>query len=122
MNGSCLCGAVAFEVEGPLRPVIACHCTQCRKISGHYWAASSAPDAAITMTQDAGLRWFRASDTAQRGFCGDCGSTLFWKPDDAPRTAIAAAALDGEAPKLAAHVFVADKGDYYDIADGVPQE
>ena len=121
-SGSCLCGDVAFKITGALRPVIACHCTQCRKTSGHFWAATSAPDSAITLTRDAGLTWFRASDTARRGFCENCGSSLFWKPDGQDRTAIAAGALDTPTGlALSAHVFVADKGDYYDIADPCPQ-
>ena len=121
-KGSCLCGDVAFEISGDLRPVLACHCTQCRKTSGHFWAATSAADSTITLTHKAGLKWFRASDTAQRGFCATCGSSLFWKPDGQARTAIAAGAFDTSAGlTLAAHVFVADKGDYYAISDGCQQ-
>ena len=121
-TGSCLCGAVTFHVTGDLRPVIACHCTQCRKTSGHFWAATSTADSNITMTQTGGLTWFRASETARRGFCATCGSSLFWKPDDQDRTAIAAGALDNPTGlSTSAHVFVADKGDYYDIADTCPQ-
>lgn len=122
VKASCLCGAVAFDVAGSLRPVLACHCGQCRKTSGHIWAATSVPDEAITFQARDGLEWYRASDTARRGFCTVCGSTLFWKPDDQPRTAIAAGAFpDGTGLKLSRHVFVRDKGDYYDIADGLPQ-
>ena len=42
-NGSCLCGAVTFEVNGSLRPPDACHCNQCRKQSGHFWASTDVP-------------------------------------------------------------------------------
>ena len=122
ISGSCLCGAVAFEITGTLRPAIACHCGQCRKTSGHYWAATSAPNDAITMIRNDGLKWFRASDSAQRGFCAHCGSSLFWKPDGQDRTAIAVGSLDGDTGlELTAHVFVADKGDYYAINDSCPQ-
>ncbi len=121
-KGTCLCGDVAFEITGPMRPVLACHCSQCRKTSGHYWAATSVPETAFTLTCKDGLRWFRASDTARRGFCAHCGSSLFWKPDGQDRIAIAAGALDGPTGlKTTGHIFVADKGDYYDITDDLPQ-
>lgn len=120
--GSCLCGAVQFQIIGPMRPVLACHCQQCRKQTGHYFAATSVPNAAIEMTQDTGLAWFRASDMAQRGFCKLCGSTLFWKPDDGDHTSVGAGTLDAPTGlKMTRHVFVADKGDYYDIADDLPR-
>ena len=122
IRGSCLCGAVAFTLSGPLRPVLGCHCSQCRKQSGFYWAATSVPDDALTVERDDGLTWFGASDTAQRGFCKLCGSTLFWRPADAPRTVVSAAALDEPTGlRMSDHVFVEDKGEYYEIADGLPQ-
>lgn len=121
-KGSCLCGAVAFDLQGPLRPVYACHCTQCRKTSGHFWAATSIPDEALYFTRDEGLRWFRSSETTKRGFCGQCGSSLFWVPEGEGRTVVAAGALDGEAGlQTKAHVFMGDKGSYYEIGDGLPQ-
>ena len=64
-KGSCLCGAVAFSVSGPLRDVTSCHCSQCRKTSGHYWAATGAPIAAISFSRDDGLRWYRSSGAAR---------------------------------------------------------
>lgn len=120
--GSCLCGAVSFTITGPMRAVLACHCGQCRKQSGHVWAATSVAESDLSFGREEGLAWYRASDTARRGFCKLCGSSLFWKPDDMPRIAVAAGALDEPTGlKLEKHVFVADKGDYYEIADGLPQ-
>jgi hypothetical protein len=112
--GSCLCGAVAFEVTAPLRPVVACHCTQCRKTSGHYWAASSVPLERFHLVRDLGLAWYRASDTASRGFCRHCGATLFWQADAEARMSFSPGALDGGTGlAVAEHIFVADAGDYY---------
>jgi hypothetical protein len=121
-TGSCLCGAVAFEIEGPLRDVTYCHCSQCRKVTGHHMAATSAPLSAIRMLNETGLAWYRSSGEAQRGFCKTCGATLFWKPDDEARYAIAAGSLDlPTGLKAVKHIYVADKGDYYAIADGLPE-
>lgn len=116
-RGSCLCGATAFEVHGPLRGVVACHCTQCRKQTGHYLAATSAATADLRMTGDSHHRWYRSSHTARRSFCAQCGSTLFWQADASPaRISIAAGCLDGATGlSTEGHIFCADKGDYYAI-------
>jgi len=51
-SGSCLCGAVTYQVSGALRPVVACHCSQCRKASGHHVAATSAARADVAIVGD----------------------------------------------------------------------
>ncbi len=121
-KGSCECGSVAYEVTGELRPVTACHCTQCRKTSGHYWSATQVPTENLMLTKDDGLKWYRSSDWAQRGFCQNCGSSLFWRMDGEGATSIGAGTLDGAVGlQTAKHICMADKGDYYAIADGLPQ-
>lgn len=121
-TGSCLCGAVGYEVSGPLRDVVACHCSQCRKTTGHFLAATGTEHQYFRLTKDGGLKWYHASEDARRGFCGVCGATLFWEALGADRIAIAAGTLDGDAGvRLTAHIFVADKGDYYELDDGLPQ-
>jgi hypothetical protein len=122
-NGSCLCGAVRYEVSGPLRAVIGCHCTQCRKQTGHYMAATAAKHGDFRITKDEGLRWFRSSERAERAFCQICGSTLFWQGTGKDYISIAAGTLDGETGlAIAGHIFCADKGDYYEIMGGDFQE
>ena len=118
-RGSCLCGGTAYEVHGPLRNVIACHCTQCRKQSGHYLAATSASTTDFRLIRAGQLRWYRASATARRGFCGECGSILFWQADASPeRISITPGTLDGPTGLTTeGHIFCADRGDYYVIPD-----
>ena len=120
--GGCLCGAVRFRIVPPMRDMIACHCRQCRKSSGHYVAATSVALQQFELLESRGLRWFRSSVTARRGFCGECGSTLLWQPERGERISIFAGALDNSADlRLVAHIYAADKGDYYNIVaeDGV---
>lgn len=118
-TGSCLCGAVSFEVRGELRPVIACHCTQCRKQTGNYLSATDCQDDELVFLGQDGLKWYRSSPSAQRGFCGECGSVLFWKADGSKRTSIAAGSIDGATgAALDGHIFCDDAGDYYAIAGG----
>jgi hypothetical protein len=109
-------------VSRDLAGATACHCGQCRKQSGHHWASATAPDTAFALTSDKTLSWYHSSPTAKRGFCATCGTFLFWKHLDEPKISISMAAFDGPTGlHLTRHIFTADKGDYYDIADGVPQ-
>lgn len=121
-SGSCLCGRVAFRINGRLRDVIACHCDQCRKQSGHFYAATSAADGDLEITGGEHLTWYKSSPEARRGFCRHCGSALFWKQAGSANTSILAGAIDKPTGlKIASHIFVAQKGDYYEIGDGLPQ-
>lgn len=121
-RGSCLCGAVSFEVAGALPPPDACHCSRCRKQSGHFWASTDVPRTAVTIHGADNVTWFRSSEKVRRGFCSTCGSSLFWDPIGKETIAIAMGAFDEPTnARLRIHIFVADKGDYYDIADGLPQ-
>ncbi len=121
-HGSCLCGTVDFTIEGKLENPIACHCKRCRQQSGHYFSAAPAPKDAVKFSREATLTWYRASDFASRGFCRKCGATLFWRSDEEPTVMVAMAALDKTGDlALSAHYWVDFKGDYYRIADGLPQ-
>ncbi|WEX11571.1 GFA family protein [Chelativorans sp. AA-79] len=121
-HGACLCGAVHFRAAGKLRGVVYCHCSQCRRQTGHHYAATDVEDARLTIEGAENLTWYAASDFARRGFCRICGSALFWKRNDADVTSIMAGSFDRPSGlKAEAHIFVADKGDYYEITDGLPQ-
>ncbi|MEO1106934.1 MAG: GFA family protein [Pseudomonadota bacterium] len=122
-SGSCLCGSVAFEIDGELSPPSACHCGQCRKQSGHVWASTWTHEDNLSFTANDTLKWFEASDIARRGFCGACGSFLFWQHKDEDTISISMGAFDAPTGlHLARHIFVADKGDYYEIRDDLPRE
>ena len=122
-TGGCLCGAVRFEATGALRDVVVCHCAMCRKAHGHVGAYTAASRDALRFVESRGLKWFRSSSKAQRGFCTECGSTLFWDGDGRDTISIAAAAgtLDeptGLATTLQIHTTSA--GDYYAVDPSIP--
>lgn len=122
LTGSCLCGRVTFAVPMPLEPPDVCHCVQCRKQSGHCFASTNVPRSALTVSGEANVTWYASSDRVRRGFCSTCGSTLFWDPLERDWTSVAMGAFDGPThAQIALHIFVAEKGDYYRIDDGVPQ-
>lgn len=122
IRGHCLCGAVSFTAVGPFRPVVACHCDECRRFTGSYWNATAAMRENISIQGDEHLRWFALHEHARRGFCGQCGSSLFFDPVQRDYMAIGAGSLEKPTGlKQAVHIWAPEAGDYYDIADGLPQ-
>lgn len=122
ISGQCECGKVKFEVEAVRDTVTVCHCGQCRRTSGHLWAATRAPYDKLLFVNDEGLEWYFSSDFAKRGFCKFCGSSLFYRMNDEDGIGIAAGSLNAPTDlKIGKHIFVKDKGDYYDITDDAPQ-
>lgn len=120
-RGRCLCGAVTFATDAPPKGASVCHCSQCRKQSGHLWASAYVPRDALAITGE--VTWYASSDTAHRGFCGTCGAFLFWAAHAEDTISFALGALETPTGlRLEKHIFTADKGDYYDIADGLPQK
>jgi len=118
ISGSCLCGGVKFRLNGDLRDVVACHCAQCRKTSGNYVAATRVSNKDLVMDSETTLKWYRSSDVAERGFCNTCGGNLFWRRFGGDATSVMAGTLDPPTGlKIAQHIFVAEKSDFYDLFD-----
>ena len=121
-SGSCQCGAVRFTVNGSLRHIIYCHCEQCRRISGHYTAASATHKDNLQIGSEDHLTWYGSSDIARRAFCRVCGSSLFWYSDAEDYVSIMAGCIDQPSGLEAVeHIYVDSKADYYEINDGLPQ-
>lgn len=121
ISGRCECGAVSFEATGVRETVTVCHCSQCRRTSGHLWASTHAPFDSVTFLEDRGLRWFASSETAKRGFCQHCGSSLFYRMNDETGIGIAAGCIDDTSDlRLGKHIFVSSKADYYPEPDDAP--
>ncbi|WP_444914482.1 GFA family protein [Microbulbifer sp. TRSA007] len=121
-SGGCLCGAVRYEVKGPLRNVVNCHCSMCQKLHGSFGPHTKARKVNIKITKDDGLAWYKTSEVARRGFCQQCGSSLFWEPFNLDATGIIAGSLDGPTGlKTMGHIFTGEKSDFYEIDDEHPQ-
>lgn len=119
-KGGCYCGKIRFEVNGDIRPVVACHCGQCRKISGHFVAASQVDFTDFLLSGD--VKWFESSKGYKRGFCPECGTQMFWKADSEDRISIMAGAFDAGTELVSSkHIYVDEKSDYYEINDKLPK-
>ena len=121
VTGGCLCGQVRYEVRGKLRDVIACHCVQCRRTSGHFVAATACRRHGFRIVKAETLRWYVAVPGFRRGFCSECGSNLFFEQEGGERVSIAAGSLDEpQGLKIAAQIYVSEAGDYYKIDASAP--
>ena len=121
VTGRCECGRVAFDVEQVRETVTVCHCSQCRRTSGHLWAATYAPFESLRFHRDDGLRWYASSEDAKRGFCMHCGASLFYRMNGETGVGIAAGCLDDTSGlRIGKHIHVADKAAYYRSPDDAP--
>jgi len=123
-SGRCLCGSVKFSIRGPLRPTaVACHCTTCRRFTGGLWVGTSASRDHVDIERGETLTWYQSSPEGRRGFCGRCGSSLFWEGDGEPLWSIAAGSLDEPTGlKLAVHSWTAESADYWSFDPGIPRK
>ena len=117
-SGGCLCGAVRYELRGDSTSVTYCHCAMCRKWHGHVGAYAAVDHAHFALTEQRGLKWYASSPTVRRGFCVECGSSLFFDEAGKPKMAFCPGTLDEPTNlRSKAHIFVSSKGDYYAMAD-----
>ena len=117
---------MTYSVRGHLDPVLFCHCKECRRWTGHYSATAACARSDVQLLEQRGLRWFDSPNgetAARRGFCSECGSSLFWDSPEFATISIAAGSL--EAPtglRAVSHWYVSQAGDYYELPpDGLRQ-
>ena len=126
MRGSCLCGAVRFEVAGPFDGVVHCHCASCKKLAGGVGTTSGLLDtSAIRILEGAELlRTFQPVDGKAKTFCVTCGSNLFGAGyPESEASAVRLAALDeGLEQQPRAHIFVRSVAPWETLPeDGLPR-
>ncbi len=122
-SASCLCSGVVFEVHGPLRQVVHCYCSQCRKTHGLMGPYTQARLEDVVFTSQATLKWYQSSDHARRGFCQDCGASLFWQPHDGDMISISAGVIDPPTGlRVVGHIYVDHMSDFGALPDdGLPR-
>ncbi|WP_027188915.1 GFA family protein [Paucidesulfovibrio longus] len=131
-EGSCLCGKVAFEIEGDFESFYLCHCERCRKDTGSAHAAN-------LFSSTAELRWLSGEDNVRtfdfnstghiKSFCIDCGSALPNIQMEGKLLVVPAGSLDSDVPiKPDGHIFYARKANWdsglndVPVFDGLPEE
>jgi len=124
--GGCLCGAVRYEIHGLLRDVVNCHCSKCRRFHGNFGAYTSIRHEDLILIKQTSLKWYHSvtdeTPDVQRGFCSECGSSLFWHPKGRETIAVAAGSLDEPTRlKTIGHIWLSQRGDFYELTDDLPR-
>ena len=121
-SGRCLCGGISFAVSGPLRDVINCHCHRCRRFTGHHMAATSADTGNLAVDDpESLLRWYDPVPEARYGFCGRCGSSLFWQSATRDRTSICAGTLQPPTHLTTVAAWWTDEAGDYHVRPDLPE-
>jgi len=123
-TGRCLCGSVHYSIHGPVRStVVACHCRSCRRFTGGVWTGTTARKEHLVVEDDRCLKWYQTSSQARRGFCSNCGSSLFWAEPAEPILSIAAGSLDEPTGlKLAVHSWTSQAAVYWSFDPTIPRK
>jgi hypothetical protein len=124
LNGSCLCGAIAYEARGLAGPIGHCHCRTCRK-------AHSAAFSTTARVERSAFRWIRGEDKLRsfestpgkhRHFCSICGSQLIAEWRDQPTVILRLGCVDSEIEQRPiAHIWTSQKASWFEITDDLPQ-
>ena len=119
---NCLCGGVKIKIKEKLRHVINCHCSQCLKTHGNFAAYTSCSEDRIDFINKKTLKWYRSSKIAKRGFCSNCGASIFYKLLKSENISIAAGMFHNPT-KLKTHSNIYTKGrlDYYKLDSKIPK-
>ena len=125
LRGSCLCNRVTYEISGELTDVLNCHCSMCRKLHSSAFRTRAKVSAGDwkTLTGEEFIKFYESSPGERKGFCSECGSSLFTKFDANPNVlGFPLGTLDTD-PKVKAmrHVFVGSKAPWFAITDNLPQ-
>ena len=124
-TGSCLCGKVTIEVDGPIRRFQHCHCNTCRKAHATVYGSSALVDAdafRLTGGEDR-ISSYNSSKGKVRYFCSNCGTHMYALCDRDPDDVILRmGVLDGDlGMKAERHIWVSHKPDWYEITDNIKQ-
>lgn len=123
--GGCLCGSVRFEIKGPIRSIVYCHCSQCRKAQGSAFATNgvvSTADFDIVSGADS-LTGYESTPGQTKYFCKICGSPILSKTESKPeQVRVRLGTIDSDiVERPMAHIFATSKANWEEIADGLPQ-
>jgi hypothetical protein len=122
LSASCLCKGVNISIRGEFRPVINCHCIQCTKTHGNFAAYTSVLEENIFFKSKKTLKWFKSSTKARRGFCNNCGASIFFKRSGSKSVSISAGLFKKPTKlKTISHIYIQNKRDYYKISDNLPK-
>lgn len=113
ISGQCLCGAVKFTAHEATKSIGACHCKMCRSLcSGPFMETNCGTSVQFESTDSIGI--YNSSEWAERGFCTQCGSQLFYRLKDSGQTMMSVGLFPDESGfEFESQVFIDKKPNYY---------
>ncbi len=122
-SGQCLCGKVSYTIYGDCRDIVLCHCQQCLRFHGYHGAYTAVARQDIKIADTAQkLAWYQSSAEVTRGFCNECGASLFWSKQGLTTLSVAAGSLTQPTKlNMIAHIFTEQMADYDTICDDLQQ-
>lgn len=121
ISGKCLCGAVSITLSGMAKEVDVCHCEMCRRTYGNF--AAMVAGAEFTISGEEHVGTYKSSDWAERSFCRECGSALWYRFTPTDFYSFAAGHFDlPEGLPIKQQIFVEEKPDWYDLAQKSPMK
>ncbi len=125
LSGKCLCGAVAYEINGELGPIVHCHCSMCRRWHGSAFRTRCTVNSENFkwLKGEEHLSKYHLSEQVIQTFCGICGSSLISMYEDNPNDiGLPIGGLEQDpGSRPIAHIFVGSKSPWYEITDDLPQ-
>ena len=118
----CLCGGIKIKIKGLLRHVNNCHCSQCLRTHGNYASYTACNESELFYLKKKTLRWYYSSKKAKRGFCFNCGGSVFYKKHNSSKISISAGMFHKKTKlKTYANIFTKNKMSYYKLDSKLPR-
>lgn len=119
--GSCHCGRVRVHLPADSVGVVACHCVDCQRLHGNFFAMLVAARDDVRWQGEAHVRWYRSSPTVERGFCAECGSRLAKRPSEGGRLMVSAGLFDRSLPRtIIKNLWLEQKPAWYEAPQAGP--
>jgi hypothetical protein len=116
LEGQCHCGGVKVSLPADAFGVVACHCGDCQKLHGNYFAMLAVPTEAVQWSGELSPLWYDSSPQARRSHCPRCGSRLAKMPADGQRTLVSVGLFPRDLPRrIRKQVWTDAHPDWYDL-------
>lgn len=122
IKGSCLCGQVSYQIDGPVGEVVHCHCETCRKAHGSAFSSVAAvQDEHFSISGDERLNCYESSPGKWRYFCRNCGTQIYARREGAAHIILRMGSLDDDPQTIEKnHIWVSQKAPWYDLKATLP--
>lgn len=115
LEGQCHCGGVKVSLPASAFGVIACHCADCQKLHGNFFAMLAVPTDEVQWAGELKPQWYDSSPQARRSHCPHCGSRLAKVPADGQRTLLSAGLFSSKITRrIVKQVWIDSHPDWYD--------